>query len=1157
MVSADMPRSSRHKLHKHGSRDRRDRSDSEEDRGSRDRKQRAEESGSRVSGDLEPERRKLPTSSLLPGGNSDQIAPDGGDFTVEHRKKRKDREEDSAATDRWVGGAEDNSMVDKGTNGKVSGAADLEKSARSKILSVDSEGRSSRRRESSAERYEDIGAKADSSKHRSEKDSSRRESSGQYKDAKERDKEGGAERDKNGRDSRHERSEDTSSRSRGTKTVGSEAEHAVKKDKDNTEWHIQDELRNPELEKELEKRIRRRDGSGDKDKWQGDGKESDERRCRESDERRCRDSDDKRCRENDDRRLSSSDDRTKNGSYRDGRYKDERNRDGRYGRDKYREDLDRDRRHRDDRHRDEHSSREHASGRYDGKHIKDDKFLESRRKKSKLQDSDHDDGSYFEDHGTKFKDITGRKRFSYENEDHRDLKLRNTKQPRGDVEKSASNTSKLDSHTDRVRSEYRHPDKVDSSFSKNRPKSSPSSSSHVVKDQSRCSSKLGESTQRESPSQERFRTSAASTGDHASASGVRDRDSEPRSREKSKPKDHTNSSELLTEISAAPQYDRTPRSDGHVSPIKLTERDPPSASDRQGLNKSGARNSLDIEDTGQISSTPKDGDYSTIDRVRVDNHSQIDMQYSEHIPFGSSSFSRPGHFSGRSPGHLPPAPHVRPRIDSPSVLRSVEDDDRYQTGDRKPNIRYKMNGDYSTGRAQGNAWRSTSPWPPVANGFIPFPHDPQPPGFHSAIQQFPTPSLFGIRPSMDMNPTGVSYHVHEPADRFSSHGRPFGWHNLDDSCSPQLQGWDGSNSVFGDESHVYGRPEWDQSRHLMGNRGWERNAGMWKGQNGNVKMEFPVPQKVLDYTSGALTDDAWARQLGHGSHTEQAHSECVPDEWVGQSGHGSHTDRAPSECVPDERTEIKLSNDTPLAKHAIGTSPKTIHVKTIEPSKRPTDVSAHICCTYLSKLDISLGFTRPELYKQCMTLLGTRDPPDGCSFSKHQCPQSVNEDTKAAPNSSHYILNSLFPKTTDAVFQTVMSVYNRQNKAKRLKVYVSHALPKEVRSPPEASDAEKVKAVICPENSPDASVLENVKAVVYRTPEETSLANANSAMYIEEGDAITDAEADGPGDAKEPLSDLISDAVVFVESSSQECEAIMPECRVNLSRIHNSPGSTH
>lgn len=217
-----------------------------------------------------------------------------------------------------------------------------------------------------------------------------------------------------------------------------------------TESQMQDESRNLESEKELERRIRKRDGSSDKDKRQEDVRTSE------------------------DRRLSSKDDRLKNG-----RCKDERHKDSKY-RDKYQEDVDKGQRYRDDTHREERS--------IDRTIDRSDKSSESRHKKAKLQGNNHDSSPCFDDQNIGNKENRVRKRSSDELDAHSDLNSQTTKEHRIDVEKSSLTSRKLDSVADRGHSEshHHHSDVVNHSTpSSSTPKCSLSSSAHVVKDQYR------------------------------------------------------------------------------------------------------------------------------------------------------------------------------------------------------------------------------------------------------------------------------------------------------------------------------------------------------------------------------------------------------------------------------------------------------------------------------------------------------------------------------------------------------------------------------------------------------------------------------------------------------------------------------------------------
>ncbi|KAJ6808949.1 zinc finger CCCH domain-containing protein 13-like [Iris pallida] len=947
-------------------------------------------------------------------------------------------------------------------------------------------------------------------KERKEKGKKKRERApeNQCNDGKERERENEREREKE-RDpekgkkvqhSKNERAEDDGSR---------KEEHPVKKDVVITE--LQDEIRNPELEKELEKRMkRRRDGSGDNNNFQGDGKETDARH------------------------IYSKDDHSKNGSYKDGRY-----------REKNRDDLDRDQRQRDDKRRDAHASRIHTSDWSDNKYSidgnkypRDENRLSENRYKTKLQYSDHDGSPHVDEHGIELKNIRGRKRSSDDIEDSNDVRPRIAKESREDTERNGSRSAKLDSCSDKAR-EHPHPDKVDSGLSSSRPKSSPGSSAYAVKDQTRHNSRQAESSRRESLPEETRRPRITSRADHHTASGGRERVSESWSMEKTKLKDDTLSDVLLSDPVAS-HYDKTLRSDIRGSPNQLTEKSPTSTSDRRS-ERIGPRRILDVEEGGQRSSTYKDGRNSSsskgvgrdrelpADKLKVGGSSQVELLNSEPSSLAPSSYKRTANSQGTSPGHLPPPPPVRQGVGSPSVLGPYEDENRIQNVDRKTNNRYRRSSDVSAGRGQGTPWKSTM-WSPSGNGFIPLQHGP-PAGFHPVIQQFPAPPLFGVRPAMG------SYHPHE-ANRFSGHARPYGWHNPVDACPPHLQLWDGSNNMFGDESNMYGRPDWDQSRHLRGDRGWEINADMWNGQNGNGNMEFPVPRKEQEYSTQALADETWA----------------------GQSGHHSHDERTITELPTADAGGIIRPINTSPPMNALGIPPKSLHKKVFEAANMPSvqetsekqsNNYVRFCCNYLSKLGIAPDLVQTELYEQCMSLMETKDGALAGNVQGHR-KNNKSQDAKVAAKSKNYFLNSRSSTSVEVVFQRAMSLYKKQK-----------AAVKEAMNPPGLQLVASVKE----EKVPLASVGEKVSVNSPDNMEDDlPIVGVTSAFPMEvekratidaEGDHPEDEEKhDRPTDTEEKQCDSISESVVLAEGS-EDCEALMPECRVNLSRIHLSLESTH
>ncbi|OVA01966.1 hypothetical protein BVC80_1819g1 [Macleaya cordata] len=1018
-----MPRSSRHKSHKqhkHSSKDSRDQSDSDEGVNLKERNGK-EKALINVSKDSSSsEKRKLSQSQ----DSKHLFGPGNGDLSVEHgTSKRRKEKVDGTATDRWNGG----DILDKETKGE-STELDLDKGTKSKV-SVDSKSKSSRRHESSSERKSDNrhesfserksenpglvveseeAKKNNTSSTKVEQKIKSEKDLGKKEGHEGKEKEHRSERDKKNQDVRRESKIDTLP---GTATVKRELENAGKvfftfimatkrwfpdlgyTTKDTAldsvlsrPWNTvfldtghksktscapfstmilliqrqtHNELRNPELEKELEKRIRRRrDDSDDKDKYQDDSRDAK------------------------DSRVSSRDDRTRNG-----RYKDEKHKDDKY-RDRNHEDLRKDHRNRDDKRRDDYV-KDHTGHRSDTKHSRDEK--QSPQKKSKPQDREGDGSPRIDDRVTSYKDNRGKKRSSDDNEEYSDLKSRTTKEHRSVVEKKSMSSSKKESPADRGRTQSRHAD-IDSTLSRSRRKS-PSPSTYFSKDQFRSSSKA-ESNYKDSVSEERLRPNATPSRDRPSVPGVSERASESRSLEKLRAmtKPSKEDENHLAEFSA----ERSPISDRQASPAQLIEKSHSSTStDRRYSTRTNVKRSLDMEETGRRSSGFRDAkDYSgndergsrepPLEKPGADEFSQADGD----TVSVSSSFNRNSHFPSSSSSIIPPAPAFRIGVGSPSVLGSTEEDSRGKS-------RYRRPGDFNMGRGQGNAWKGVPNWPsPLPNGFIPFQHGP-PGGFHTMMQQFPAPTLFGGRSSMELNHNGIPYHMPD-VDRFSAH----------------MHGWDGSNGIFGDESHIYGRPDWDQNRHVMNGRGWEVNSDTWKGQNSPS-----VPEKD-DYLSSASADNVWAGQPVQRSRNER-----------NRPGFRA------------ESIEVKRSNDTPPTKDPTEAVVKCVREKTPEPSKMSNDNDAQFCHVYLSKLDISVDLTDPELYKQCMSLFDVDGNSTDDDIMKHAHLEEPRERLKI---SNATLSASLFPTLKDTVLQRAMTLYKKQGEETKAKLpfsYISGSEP--------------------------------------------------------------------------------------------------------------------
>ncbi|EEF48953.1 hypothetical protein RCOM_1579370 [Ricinus communis] len=931
-----------------------------------------------------------------------------GDYSEEYSssaKRRKERVEDGVS-DRWNGGGDADNNRSEGTK---------------KLKEKSSESKSRRRDESAGgEAYVEIEEVVKKSSGKSE--GKHRESS-----SRKEGREGGIERE---RDREKEREKERRGKEgKSDKLIDGDDLRVVKQVSDKTgkvvvivvfcfchgemrahDLNARDILQSPDSEYLPDRRNRRkRDGSGDGDKHQND------------------------IGDNNDRRLSSKEDVAK-----DGRLKDEKHKDEKY-RVKYRDDVDRESRHRDDKQRDEHTVKDHNNSRSDDKHLRDDKdTAEIKTKKYKPQDGDrererehdhdcdydlgrdhnhesyqrdrdrdhdrdrerdrdrdHDydrerdwdwdrdrdrererdrdrdrerdrdrnrernldyDGAHVDDRGARYKDSRGRKRSPEDHDDHNDARARGGKTSYLDMEKKSLSSNRVDSDTDRGRSQSRqaHSDS-------NRRRASPNTSSHGAADEYR-QFKQEELKYRDAVIEQRSKST--SSREVTNLPGSSDRVSKYRSSEKSTKMDDGHLGELSLERSSSSK----------ASPMGVMDRSPSSTSLERNryMNRSSVRRSLDIEESGRRSSASMGArDMSSADE-RTSRDLPLEKSLLDETTSVDSSFYNRNSQSNST--LLPPSSAFRGGVGSPSFLGSLEEDGRINTGKR-----YMRGGDPNLGRGQGNAWRGAPNWSsPVPNGYIPFQHGP-PHGYQAMMPQFPSPRLFGVRPSMEINHPGIPYHISE-ADRFSAHLRPLGWQNMMDGSGPShMHGWDGNNGVFRDEAHIYGGSEWDQNRHPINGRGWESNADIWKGQNGDVNLDLPSTSLKEDFPAQAPVDDISAGQGGQRSQNENIH--------LG---------------VAAKTVETKIAV-IPSTKELSNPSTKTIH----------------------EKLDISIELADPELYNQFTSLLniehGATVDADAAMLV------NLKDGARAIPKSSSTLLNSsLFPITSDSVFQRAMDIYKKQ-----------------------------------------------------------------------------------------------------------------------------------
>ncbi|CAN4077580.1 unnamed protein product [Withania somnifera] len=672
-------------------------------------------------------------------------------------------------------------------------------------------------------------------------------------------------------------------------------------------------------------------------------------------------------------------------------------------------------------------------------------------------------------------------------------------------------------------------------------------------------SKQEESKYRDYPYEERIRHGGTSR-DYAGSGASGERISSSRSTEKMIQKEDI----FLGDFSA----ERRLKSDVRSSPLQLVDRSPSSASnERRHLNRSEVRRSLDVEDSTQISGggsrEVKEGrgnrDFAG-DAFAGDELSQMD---GDNVSV-SSPFIRGNHLS--------------------------EDDSR-----GKSTNRHRRMNDPNIGRMQGNAWKGVPNWPsPLANGFMPFQHGPPPVGFHPAMQQFPGPPIFGVRPSMDLSHPGVPYHMPD-ADRFSGHGRQMGWRTpLDDSCGPPLHGWDANN--FSEEAHLYGRPDWDQTRTLSNNsRSWETIADLWKGPLRGTSVELPSgSQKEACSIQGP--ENSFAAQSAQQAQSEQKQTD--------QDAESNDISQASS--VPGRSTleDLKINHEG-----------QPVEVKS---SKKE---EPRLCNVYLKKLDISADLTESELFDQCTSLLDVEQIlTSDVDSPKILFLEGALESNVMLP--SKFSSVPLIATVADSVFQKAISLYKKRGEEIKLtsggnfsfsgQLGQSCPAPKLENS---SSEHDKIpepalvdveiaedgdEGVDLPVSSEEAvglpqTTLHELYEPMALTPTEksdlpTSLDKGagmedNAVVNVAQESKIADnssPEELGQSDVRTPLvsknlmrTDIsILDNVKeekFVDANcgplphpdvpSEVFEAGMPESieseSVNLSRIHHSPESTH
>ncbi|GAB4858457.1 hypothetical protein Ancab_009931 [Ancistrocladus abbreviatus] len=967
-----MPRSSRHKSSKHSSREAKDYSDSEKDSGLKDKSAKEDSVSGRSSKELTSgEKRKVDPKSI---DGRDLVGSGSGEHGSSS-KKRKEKVED----DRWTGGGDDEREVPKTeVNLKDSKGVGESKSRSSRReenlgLGLDAEEGGGKR----------SGSKGEQKHHRS---SDRKDKS---------EKEVGSEREKKGKDvNRSERLVDIDGGidimgSEGSRKVGVGDEHSTKNVAVDTGSSVRDELHKLEDEREHERRVRRkRDSSGDGDKQHHAA-----------------------VRDIDDQRLSSRDDAVKSG-----RYKDE------VHRDKYREDVEKDSRHHEEKQRDGRIARDYTISRSDDKYLRNEKRdLDTQQKKYKPLDGEHDDRDneldrdrererghdrgrdrdrdreHDRDQDHRYRrerdrfrehDLAHDRSRDWEHHDRdynshvndrssrykEDRRRRRSPDDYDDYYNDKSRSAKREGDVDRERPPSRkgHADAIASS---SRGRASPNSKSHISIDKFRDAAhedaKYGDSIK-----------------DLASISEPHDKNSKYRPIDKRAKFDDNHVADLSAEKSPGTK----------ASPMGVMERSPSSTSiDRKYANSRGRRKSLDIDEAERRSSGSNDVRDGSVNEDRPSRDLSLKRFFGEEsFQVESLSYHRSG--QGNASSHAPGPHGFRAGADSPSFMGSVTEEGRvHSTG------RYRRSVDPNIGRLHGSPWKGVPNWPsPLPNGFMSFPPGPHGPphgGFPGMIPQFPSPPIFGVRPSVEMNHPGIPY-MSDP-DRFSSHVRPLGWQNMVDGTGPShFHGWDTNNGVLRDDS-IYG------PGHQPNGPVRDKFSDVWK-QNGDFNSGVLPGSQKDGHLMKASTDEACVVQYAQGSNYDNKYS-----------------------ADQGKNVKTNTSFDSSPAKDSLFPQAKVTAQKT--PESSPEDDAAYFLHAYLSKLDISMELLPPALYSEFKNLTVEGQSDYISDEITEYLPLEENASTDLEV-SSPIMGVTLLPAAEDSAFQRALDLYKIQNMESSLQV---------------------------------------------------------------------------------------------------------------------------
>ncbi|KAL0312452.1 UNVERIFIED_CONTAM: hypothetical protein Sradi_5644500 [Sesamum radiatum] len=1067
-----MPRSSRHKSHKQSKHSSKDYSDSDEDVIKMKEKGGKDDNAVRVHrGSASGEKRKI--SSQVRESKDSKDLSGNGDVLEAYVSSKRRKEKTDVGGDRWNGGGDDRGDGDRNMEREMHKGESLKVDTKSKENSNKGE---NMRIESKSKRHESgiAGERKEDSLASVLVDKEDGKSKGEVKRKSDRDssahREGKESKDK---DRRLDKEKNV-----GPESKSGDAEDVVKKQ--GTQWGDFSEERQGKRSRENTERT-----SQDESQNPELDKEIEKRirKKREGSSEKEKHYDD--FKEGDERRLSSRDSH-KDDRRRDEKYREDADKDNKHHNDKYREDGEKDARRRDDRYRengDRDTRRKDEKHREDGERDgrrKDDKYREGVERESKRDDKYHEDGDwdnrrkdsrYAEDGD---RDIRRGDEKYYEDGDRDDRRKDNIYRDEDDRE----NRHKEEKFHEDIDRDIRHKDSKqgDGLDRDKRHRDAKHRDERTTRDRSGDKS-----------DPKRSRDDAYSADRHARKSSAYDdspthedrttryRDDQDRRR--------TNEKEDYGDIRSRGTKDQ--RSDAEKKsarvdlPIdRLVDKSPSSGTDRRQFGRPDVRRSIDVEESTQRSGGSRDWRGYSGKEGKGSRELGMDVVPGEELLQGdadtlsvSSPFMRNSHFSSGSKSFLPPPP-FRTGVDSP-LLGSAEEDGR-------------------------------------------------------VMQPFPAPPMFGVRPSMELNHP-APYHIPD-ADRFSGPGRPMGWHNqVDDSCPP-LHGWDASNALYGEDSHIYGRLDWDQSRNMARGQGWETSSDLFKGPNRSASMEMLSSEKENNSTRSG--DEALATQSIPPAQSEQTLADQQADS---------------TDISQSIKSFEKNDSEVPLISQE----------DTSDVAKMSGKDDVPLCHVYLSKLDISADLTEPELFNKCTSLI---DLDQSISSDGDDSSILCMEATEANMVPHRPTSYALFVSTDDSIFQKAISLYKMQKEnlwaedGEKLKV-LSKLVPNSDQGDQNAKDDKTEKLCRTDDKQGVEDALPNFET---EADHKNSLQEGQMEPDVKEKPlcvgSVEESDSPLPSEVKVALMESGSnnDELKFVDTrcsalvnsddvSSEACEAMMPE----------------